>query len=209
LLAGERFGITAGDFGAFCVTDPVLFILAVATILGTPGPTNTLLATGGALSGIRRALPLLAGELGGYLVAVFAIRLVLEPVLENFPLVGRGLKIAVALYLVYLAARLWLHRSKPVSERRVVTVPAVFVTTLLNPKAIIFALSVLPFGHPVFAAYLAAFALSVVTAGLLWIAIGATTGSVAGGRLAAWVPVVAALALLVFAGLIGWSAVVG
>ena len=189
------------------MTDPFLFILAVATILGTPGPTNTLLATGGALVGIRRALPLLAGELSGYLIAVFAIRLVLEPVLETLPLIGKILRIAVALYLVYLAAKLWLNRSRHPSERRVVTIPAVFVTTLLNPKAIIFALTVLPFGHPVFLAYLGAFIVGIVTAGSLWIVIGATAGNVAGGRLAVLVPAVAAAALLLFAGLIAWSAI--
>ena len=38
--------------------DPVLFTLTVLFILGTPGPTNTLLATAGGTVGFRRALPL-------------------------------------------------------------------------------------------------------------------------------------------------------
>ena len=67
------------------MTDPLLFILAVLTILGTPGPTNTLLATGGAVDGVGRSLPLLLGELTGYLVAIAVIRVVLGPVIAAYP----------------------------------------------------------------------------------------------------------------------------
>ncbi|MFY8031875.1 MAG: hypothetical protein ACOVO5_08585 [Devosia sp.] len=47
------------------MTDPLLFLAAVLTLLGTPGPTNTLLATAGATAGVRRSLPRLLGVLGG------------------------------------------------------------------------------------------------------------------------------------------------
>ena len=43
--------------------DPWLFMLAVATLLATPGPTNTLMATAGAMNGPRAAWPLLLAEL--------------------------------------------------------------------------------------------------------------------------------------------------
>ena len=41
------------------MSDPLLFLLAVATVLLTPGPTNTLMATSGATSGIVPSLRLL------------------------------------------------------------------------------------------------------------------------------------------------------
>ena len=41
------------------MTDPFAFALAVLALLGTPGPTNTLLATAGAAAGWRRSLRLL------------------------------------------------------------------------------------------------------------------------------------------------------
>lgn len=44
------------------MTNPFLFVLTVVTILVMPGPTNTLLATGGATVGMRRALPLALAE---------------------------------------------------------------------------------------------------------------------------------------------------
>ena len=47
-----------------------LFIGSVVAILSLPGPTNTLLAAAGLRQGVRRSLPLIAAELGGYLVSI-------------------------------------------------------------------------------------------------------------------------------------------
>nr|HML44513.1 lysine transporter LysE [Hyphomicrobium zavarzinii] len=50
--------------------DPIAFSLAVLAILGTPGPTNTLLAASGALVGWRRSLPLIGAEGEGFRIAM-------------------------------------------------------------------------------------------------------------------------------------------
>ena len=89
------------------MTNPWLFILAILTVLATPGPTNTLLATGSALAGIRASLPLLLPELLGYLITVDFVGFLLRPLLAASLAMGIGLKIAVSLYLVYAAFRLW------------------------------------------------------------------------------------------------------
>ena len=57
------------------MNEPLLFLAAVLTLLGTPGPTNTLLATSGAVAGLRRSLALLVAELAGYLLAIATIRM--------------------------------------------------------------------------------------------------------------------------------------
>ena len=87
--------------------DPVLFALAVLAVLGTPGPTNTLLATAGATAGLRRSLPLIPAEAAGYTIAVLTLGLALGPVVAGAPLLAGALRAAVGVYLLFLALRLW------------------------------------------------------------------------------------------------------
>lgn len=159
--------------------DPVLFSMAVLALLATPGPTNTLLATAGAVRGFRRALPLLVVEGVAYLTAILATHLVLRPVLEAHPALRDGLKIAVAAYLLRTAWRLWAASGTGRSGAGAsITASLVFVTTLLNPKALIFATVILPFGQAGSAAYLAGFNLLAAGVGAAWIAMGALLGAV-------------------------------
>lgn len=187
------------------MTDPLLFLLAVATLLATPGPTNTLMATAGATAGIRASLPKLLAELAGYLIAIAAIRIVLGPLIHAYPLVGTALKIAVALYLVWVAIRLWRRPLASTGDPATVSFTSVFVTTLLNPKALIFALTIIPQDAPGLGWYVAAFAATVLAAGFGWIVIGAVLRAGVGQRPGV-LPKIAALALLGFAGYIASSA---
>lgn len=187
------------------MTDPLLFILAVLTILGTPGPTNTLLATSGVTVGVRKSLPLLGAELSGYLIAILVIRGVLSPIIAAFPLVGTILKVMVASYICWIAVRLWMTPSTMTTARQV-DFRMVFVTTLLNPKAIIFALTVIPLTHPELWVYFVGFAVSVMGCGFGWILIGGAIGKASGGKHRGLIQRVAALALGGFAGVILASA---
>jgi threonine/homoserine/homoserine lactone efflux protein len=185
------------------VLDPLLFTIAVLTILGTPGPTNTLLATSGAMAGFRRSLPLLIGELAGYLLAIATIRIVLGPFFEAYPLFAIVLKVVVAGYLAWIAIKLWIKGARLTGEAgTAVTIRSVFVTTLLNPKALIFSLSIVPHETPNLAYYVAALASMIVVVGGTWIMIGHIIGTTAGERHAGLVPRIASVALVAFAGLI-------
>jgi threonine/homoserine/homoserine lactone efflux protein len=188
------------------VTDPILFFLAVATILATPGPTNTLMATSGATAGMARSWPLLIAEITGYLIAILVIRAVLAPIVHAYPAVGIALKIAVAVYLVWLSIKLWRQPLVVDADTRSVTFTNVLVTTLLNPKALIFALTVFPQESPALVWYFVAFAVTVVAAGGGWIAFGQLLKGAAGAR-AGYIPKVAAVALVGFAGFILRSAI--
>ena len=121
------------------------------------------------------------------------------------------LSAVVCVYLLYLACRLWHHADLEVPEARPVTVRGVFGTTLLNPKALIFAFTLLPPDSPLTWAgvvpWLAVLSLLIITVGACWIAVGASlrratpqVGAQLGCR-------VGSVALVVFAGVISGRAV--
>jgi threonine/homoserine/homoserine lactone efflux protein len=163
------------------------------------------MATSGATAGIRASLPKLLAELAGYLIAIATIRFVLGPIIHAYPLVGAGLKIAVAIYLVWIAVRLWQRPLAATTDPRTVTFASVFITTLLNPKALIFALTIIPQDTPLIGWYVATFSATVIAAGFGWILIGTVLRATAGQR-SGVLPKIAALALIGFAGYIASSA---
>jgi len=187
------------------MTNAWLFVLAVLAVLGAPGPTNTLLASGAAVAGLRRSLPLLAASLAGYLIATSIVGFLLRPVIVAYPVIGAALKIAVALYLVYAAFRLWRRADHAAASREAVGWSTVFVATLLNPKCLIFALAIIPFGSPSVLAYLIGFAVMVPVTGFLWLLAGHFVGAAAGEK-RHFVPRIASVVLVGFAGLIAASA---
>lgn len=155
------------------MTDPTLVTLAVLTVLGTPRPTNTLLATGGATVGFRRALVLVPAEAAGYLIAISAIGLALRPFVTAHPSVGLVLRLVVGAFLVVLAVRLWRGGGTVIETGAEAISPwQVFLATLLNPKAIIFALGVIPFEAPRPWLYMVGFPLPLLAVGPAWIAAG-------------------------------------
>jgi len=156
--------------------DLMTFVAAAAALLATPGPTNTLLATAGASRGPHASARLLLAELTGYLLAILVLRTVLGPVIVAVPAFGLALRVAVVLYLLYLALVLWRHGAREVSDAAPVTFRRVLITTLLNPKAIIFAFTLLPEAGEVASLlpWLVALALSIVTIGAAWVLLGAT-----------------------------------
>lgn len=77
-----------------------------ALMSGTPGPNNVMLATSGANFGYRRTLPHMLGVNAGAFVLTMVVCLGLGAVFVRFPAVHDALKIAGALYLIYLAWKL-------------------------------------------------------------------------------------------------------
>ena len=180
--------------------DPLLFVLSVLAILGTPGPTNTLLATSGAAAGVKASLPLIPAEAAGYLIAILTLGLALGPVVAASPFLAAALRIAVGGYLMLLAVRLWRRGGATLADGRLVTPRQVFTTTLLNPKAIVFALGVVPFGAPRLHLYLLGFVGMLIAVALCWIAAGAALGrAAAGAGRTGVVPRVGAAAVAAFA----------
>ena len=124
---------------------------------------------------MRSSLPLLLGEAGGYLTAILMLRLLVGPVVAREPLLGPILSGGVCLYVLRLSVSSYGKRVAGMEMAAPpVTVGGVFVTTLLNPKAIVFAFTLLPLVPvPELGPRLAALTVLILIAGTAWIFVGA------------------------------------
>lgn len=192
------------------MNDVLAFTLGAVALLATPGPTNTLLATSGATRGIKVSLPLLLGEAAGYVFAIIMLRAAVGPFVAAEPIFGQILSGLVCAYLVYVSLSLWRRSTLPLDLAKPVTLTNVFIATLLNPKAIVFAFMVLPPTGSIdlvtLAFWLAALVVLIALAGGSWIMLGAAVikGSEHSPRLGYQA---GAVALLVLATLLGTRAV--
>jgi threonine/homoserine/homoserine lactone efflux protein len=157
----------------------LLFITMTMTILVTPGPTNTLLATAGATAGPYRAARLILAEALGYCISIAAIGFLVRPLVLRDPSIQTYLRAAAVLFLLYMAWHLFRDRTRGVAAKSSVTWSRVFTTTLLNPKAFIFALVVIPFGTPYVGMYLVLFVCILLPISAAWILVGTLLGQAA------------------------------
>lgn len=156
------------------------FASAVLALLLAPGPTNTLIGVAGAQGGLGRVARLLPAELLGYLTAVLPLAYLGADLMAEMPAAALIVKVAAAAWVMLLAVRLW--HLNPSGATGAITARRVYLTTLLNPKALIFALVLLPApSEPDFAARLMMFCLMVFAVALLWGFAGTMTQIGAGG----------------------------
>jgi threonine/homoserine/homoserine lactone efflux protein len=143
---------------------------AVLVLLLTPGPTNSLMLLAGAERGLAGALRLIPAELAGYLLTVVPLTLVEAALLADHHGLRAGVTLAAAVWVAVLAVKLW---RVPVGADAgpAVDAWALFVTTALNPKALIFGLVLLPSPDRL-AGNLALFAGLVALVAVLWAGIG-------------------------------------
>jgi threonine/homoserine/homoserine lactone efflux protein len=147
------------------------FMGAVAALLLTPGPTNTLVALAGAARGFKGAAPSVLAETAAYAANVAVIAWTAAPMLQGNPDMRRMLALLGGGFVLFLAVRLWRGAgSRPASAA---TPSSVFVATLLNPKALVFGLVLLPTAGPEhLPARYAVFLMLVLASGVAWAAFG-------------------------------------
>lgn len=161
---------------------PVFFALATLAVLAAPGPTNTLLAASGASVGVRGSLRLVPAELGGYLASITVLDVLFGSVIAQQPGAMLALKLAASLWLALCALGLWREAGLGFTAANTpVSVGRVFVTTLVNPKALIFAFGILPQG-PFFqvAPWFLGFCALVSSVAIGWIGMGVLIAHSAG-----------------------------
>ncbi|EOR07573.1 LysE family translocator [Acinetobacter genomosp. 15BJ] len=154
-----------------------LFIGLIITILLTPGPTNTLLASSGIQTGIKGSLKLIPAEVIGYFIAITTWGFLLESVSYYVPWLPPLIKLLSATFIIYLAIKLWITSTKELDlDQPLITSRALFVATLLNPKALLFASAIFP--HTAwlnlheYVAHMGTFLALITPIAFLWIAFG-------------------------------------
>jgi threonine/homoserine/homoserine lactone efflux protein len=189
------------------------FLLAVLLVLAMPGPTNTLLATAGLEHGFRRSVRLTIAECGGYVIAISIWGLFLLELAHKLPWLPWAIRLASAVYIGYLAVRMWSATLDLAGGySRTVDMRALFVATLLNPKAVLFGGTLFPMEAFASAAgyieVMGIFIALLFPIGLLWVAFGAQLRK---GRLAWLAPTYllrgASIVLAAFSVTVAWSAV--
>lgn len=154
-----------------------VFISAVLALLVAPGPTNTLMAIAGAQRGFARVGRLLPAELAGYLTSILPLAWLGAHGLAGAPMLAAAVKLVAAGWVMLLALRLW-RATAGAGGADDVTARRIYVTTLLNPKALVFGLVLLPAPSDAqFPLRLGLFCLMVAGAALLWGGAGAMTRS--------------------------------
>lgn len=145
--------------------------LAVLLLLLTPGPTNSLMLVAGAERGWSGALRLIPAELAGYFLTVLPLTLAGAALLDGADALRNAVTLVAGTWVAVLAVRLW-RLPETAAAGQAVDARALFVTTALNPKALLFGLVLLPSPDRL-GANLALFAGLVVLVAMLWAALGA------------------------------------
>lgn len=123
------------------------FVLASALIELTPGPNMTWLALLAATEGRRAGLAAVAGVLLGLTGLAVAAAVGLAALVRDVPEVYAALRWAGVLYLLWLAREAWRSAELGGDGARLGVARSFrrgLVTNLLNPKAAVFYLTLLP-----------------------------------------------------------------
>lgn len=162
------------------MSDWFAFLGAVAALLAAPGPTNALLAAAGVQRGVRAGASLLLAVIAGYGLGVTGWIVVLEQATNLHSAVPVAAKLVAVGFLLWSAWKMWFSAAGR-GAGALVGGRQVFLTTLLNPKALVFAFALVPPGDQ--ALHVLVLSLLAGLIGLGWLALGAALARRAEGRL--------------------------
>ena len=94
--------------------------------------------------GFQASLNLILAEVGAYIISISLLVFVLEPAIRTHSTVSQLIRVVCSLYLIQLAVGLWRSGGQEVQNSHPITVRRVFLTTLMNPKNLIFAFGIFP-----------------------------------------------------------------
>ena len=128
----------------------LLFVLAVAALIATPGPNVLYLVSRTLAQGRAAGLVSLAGTSSGFLCHVLAAAFGLSALLAAVPVAYDAIRFAGAIYLAWLAWSTWRSPDLVPSAGATGVVPKAklyrdgVLTAILNPKVAMFQLALFP-----------------------------------------------------------------
>jgi len=152
----------------------VALVFSCAALLFVPGPTNILLLNSGARQGFSNAHLLIFSEWVGYLFSITSWSVVVFISSSSGNSWGGLFRLLCAGYLFFLAVKIWLSEINTTVS--IFTPGSIFLTTFMNPKALVFASVIFPenvLSSPVgYAKIFLHFTVVVLTASGFWITLG-------------------------------------
>lgn len=155
-----------------------LFVLAMMAVLMTPGPSNALLASSAHQQGMVKTIVLVPAELMGYFYAINIWALIIHLSAPVWPNLIHILHFLSIVYVLWLAFHLWksAHLQQHNQKHPSIQPRELFLTSLKNPKAILFAAGIFPletWNSPLnFVMVFAVFALVLLPVALFWMSFG-------------------------------------
>ncbi|WP_135007274.1 LysE family translocator [Pseudomonas syringae] len=156
--------------------------IAMLTVLLVPGPTNSLLLQSGISRGLSTySLKLVAAEWAAYVIQISAWGLSIDALIEHYGWVVVTIKVLAVMFLFYISLKLWfsIHQD-PDGKPSPISVSALFLATLNNPKGLFFATLIAPAGTffhvESYLSFMTVFSLVVLPVGMTWVALGAIFG---------------------------------
>lgn len=157
-------------------TNQIVFVLEVLGVLAIPGPTNSLLFVSGVSRGFQASLNLILAEVVTYIISISLLVLILEPATRTHSTISQLIRVLCSIYLAHLAVWLWRSGGHSAPIAHPITFRRVFLTTLMNPKNLIFAFGIFPTATPgsgELLPYLEGFSAICIGVASSWIAAGA------------------------------------
>ncbi|OTG85151.1 LysE family translocator [Acinetobacter sp. ANC 4648] len=155
-----------------------LFIFAMFAVLLIPGPTNALLASAAYHQGVSKAFSFIPAELFGYVYGISLWALLIHLSMPIWPMLIHILHFASAIYVIWLAFHLWknAHLENYSQNHQQLKPQQLFLSTLKNPKVILFAAGIFPVetwdSFANYAWILGIFCLCLIPSAIFWIYFG-------------------------------------
>jgi threonine/homoserine/homoserine lactone efflux protein len=119
---------------------------------------------------VKRLTSLLLAVVSAYLLVILPVSGIAGPFLHAHPAIAQAVRLISAVWVLFLALKLW--RSQSEGAAAPVGIRELFLTTLLNPKAIIIGLTIVPAVEAPLPLTILIFVASVTVTSTLWIVLG-------------------------------------